>query len=959
MDLRFNSQSLKTRITLVTFGIFLLGTWSLSFYVGRVLERDMTQLLSDQQLSLARMLGKGIDQELSARRAAIDLAAVAAEQAIQQGPAALQAFIEQHPVLQAMFNGGIIAYGTNGIAIAEVPLSAGRVGTNYLDQQVIASALVNGHSTIGAPVLGKKLNAPVFGIAAPIRDEHGSIIGALAGVVNLGKRNFLSEIMDSRFGKLGGFLLIDRAGRQIVIATDKRRSLEKLPEPGINLQIDRFLEGYEGSAIMVNPRGQKILASDVGLPSANWIVSVFSPTDEAFAPIVRMKRQMQIAALVLTFLAAGLTWWALRRQMKPLDMAIDRLQQMSAPGQKLAPLPIEHPDEIGRLVGAFNSLVDTVETREHALRESDERLRNILETSLDGFWRVSREGNLLEVNARYSQLSGYRQEEMLGRSVLDFLGGQDLQSAMARHQQILATGHGLFEDIHCRKDGTTWHVEVSATYRAGAAGEVVSFIRDISQRKRSEAALLEAEHKFTALVEQSLTGVYMIRAGRWLYVNPHFAAMFGYASPEDLIASASVSDLVAPEDRERVADNIRRREAGVLDRITYVFSGQRKDGSTLSVEVYGSRINFEGEPSIMGIAMDITERRQAEAELEKYRNHLEEQVLARTRELAEARDRAEAANRAKTAFLGSMSHELRTPLNHIAGFAALLGGDIETPRGKERLNKLKRSADALLALINELLDYSRLESKRIVIDDQAFDLVTLLDQIELSHREVAASKGLIFQRQVSPHLPRQLRSDPIRLAQIIGHLVDNAIKFSQHGTVTLRVSQDEGVGTQLPMLRFEVQDQGLGVPPEIQGDLFTLFHQGDNSTTRRFGGTGLGLALCKRMVELMAGKIGFSTLPGQGSTFWLVIPLVAADSQPTAPIDGAPGEMPAAALNIDLLAKLLASGDIEARTLCERHPADLERLLQAQTKAFQKAVAGFDFETAHQLLQAAIDTQAP
>lgn len=124
MDLRFNSQSLKTRITLVTFGIFLLGTWSLSFYVGRILERDMTQLLSDQQFSLARMLGKGIDQELSARRAAIDLAAVAAEQAIQQGPAALQAFIEHQPVLQAMFNGGIIAYGANGVAIAEVPLSA-------------------------------------------------------------------------------------------------------------------------------------------------------------------------------------------------------------------------------------------------------------------------------------------------------------------------------------------------------------------------------------------------------------------------------------------------------------------------------------------------------------------------------------------------------------------------------------------------------------------------------------------------------------------------------------------------------------------------------------------------------------------------------------------------------------------------------------------------------------------
>ncbi|UCV27931.1 PAS domain S-box protein [Ferribacterium limneticum] len=955
----FNYQSLKTRITLVTFGIFLLGTWSLSFYVGRVLERDMTQLLSDQQFSLARLLGKEIDQELSTRRTALELAALSSEQAMHQGPAAMQTFIEHHPFLLSMFNGGLVAIGRDGVAIAEVPLSAKRIGTNYLDRKVVVTALEQGHANIGSPVLGKTLKAPAFVMAAPIRDEHGSVIGALAGAVNLGQPNFLSEIMDSRFGKSGGFLLIDRAGRQIVMATDKRRALEKLPEPGVNPLIDRFLEGYEGSAIMVNPLGQEILASDVGLPSANWIVSVVSPTDEAFAPIVSMKRQMQIAALVLTFLAAGLTWWALRRQMKPLDMAIARLQQMSAPAQKLAPLPIEHPDEIGRLVKAFNVLVDTVDAREQALRESDERLRNILETSLDGFWRVSQEGNLLEVNERYCQLSGYTPAEMLGRSVIEFLGKQDLQLAMARHHQILATGRGLFEDTHRRKDGTTWHVEVSATYRSGGADEVVSFIRDISERKRHEAAFLEAEHKFNALVQQSLVGVYMIAAGRWLYVNPHFATMFGYASPQELIASAQVSDLVAPEDRELVANNLRRREEGALDQINYSFSARRKDGSLFSVEVYGSRIEFEGQPSIMGVALDITKRRQGESALENQRNLLEDQVLARTRELAEARDRAEAANRAKTAFLGSMSHELRTPLNHIFGFAALLGSDIETPRGKERLNKLKLSADALLTLINDLLDYSRLESNQIVIDDQNFELAALLDQIELAYREVAASKGLLLQQLTSPLLPKRLRGDPIRLAQIIGHLVDNAIKFSQHGMVSLRVSQEEGDGTQRPLLRFEVEDQGPGVLPEIQGSLFTLFQQGDNSTTRRFGGTGLGLALCKRMVRLMAGEIGFSSVPGQGSTFWLVVPLLAADSREAAPIDMEPGEAPAATLNIADLAGLLAAGDIEAKTLCDRHQADLERLLKDRTPAFREAVADYDFETAHRLMQEAIGNPAP
>ncbi|MBS1140593.1 MAG: hypothetical protein H6R13_2046 [Proteobacteria bacterium] len=955
----FNRQSLKMRITLVTFGIFLLGTWSLSFYVGRVLERDMTRLLSEQQFSLAGLLAKEIDHELSDRLEALKLVAIASGPAMQKGPAAIQASIQQRTFLQFWFNGGIIAYGRDGVAIAEAPVAAVHLDISNLAGDALARALEQGHPGISQVALDKQLNAHVFAMVAPIRDEQGGIIGALAGLINLDKPNFLTRITDSRFGKLGGYLLIDRTTRQIVMATDKRRVMEKLPPPGINPKIDRFLDGYEGSVILVNPLGQEILASDVGLPQANWLVSVVSPTDEVFAPITGMKRQMQLAALALTLLAAGLTWWALRHQLRPLESALDKLQQMSAPGQKLEPLPIRKPDEIGRLSGAFNALAEAIKIREQALREGHERLRNILETSLDGFWRVSRDGVLLEVNERYTQLSGYRHEEMIGRTVFEFLGDQDQQLALKRHLDILAAGHGQFEDIHRRKDGSTWYVEVSASYRASGEGEIVSFIRDITERKRSEAALLDAQHKFDALVQQSLVGVYMICAGRFQYVNPHFAEMFDYASPEELLASASVADLVAPEDRELVINNLRRREEGTQEQINYAFNARRKDGSIFSVEVYGSRIDFEGQTAVMGVALDISKRRQAESVLENYRKNLENQVLTRTRELAEARDRAEGANRAKTAFLSNMSHELRTPLNHISGFAALLGSDIETTRGKERLHKIVESTNTLLGLINELLDYSRLESRQILIDDQPFELATLLDQIELAYRDVATSKGLIFQRLVSPLLPARLQADPIRLAQIIGHLVDNAIKFSKQGTVTLRVCKEEGMGTLLPLLRFEVQDQGIGIPPEIQGGLFTLFHQGDNSTTRHFGGTGLGLALCKRMVELMAGEIGFLSTPGQGTTVWLTIPLIAADHQPTESMDMTPADPQESPLNLARLARLLATGDIEAKTLCDRHESELAVILKERTQAFQKAIAEFDFETAHHLMQEAIASRPP
>ncbi len=184
---------------------------------------------------------------------------------------------------------------------------------------------------------------------------------------------------------------------------------------------------------------------------------------------------------------------------------------------------------------------------------------------------------------------------------------------------------------------------------------------------------------------------------------------------------------------------------------------------------------------------------------------------------------------------------------------------------------LRASADALLRMINDILDYSRLEADQIVIEAVDFELLGLLDQVRRAHGPVAASKGLSLRMDISPALPHIVRGDHVRLAQVLAHLVGNAIKFSEQGKIKLRVLPD---GALPPMLRFEVEDQGVGIPPERQAGMFQLFSQGDNSTTRRFGGTGLGLQLCRRLVNLMAGDIGFASKPGLGSVFWFVVPLV-------------------------------------------------------------------------------------
>ena len=951
----FGSKSLKTRITVITFAIVLLGSWSLALLVSRLLERDMVQLLSNQQFSLATLLAKEIDQELAMRLDMLERVAIAAELPMQQGPAAIQAYVEARPVLHHLFNGGLVVYDREGLALASVPLGKGRVGTYLRDAELIARAIDRGHVTVGRAFLGERLDTPAFAMAAPIRDEHGGVVGIMVGEIELGLRNFMTETMSTPYGRTGGYLLIDRTAREIMLATDRRRIMEKLTPPGVHPVIDRFLDGHEGTAIMTNLLGQEVLVADKGIPSADWIISVVAPTEEVFAPIAAMKQRLLGMTLILTLIGAALTWWFIRRQFVPLEQGLQSLAVMRQPGQPLTPLPVAREDEIGQLIGAFNALIAEVEVREKALRESDDCLRSILATSLDGFWRVSEEGRLLEVNETYARMSGYTVDELVGMHVSQLVADESPSVAAERHAKILATGHLQFEDVHRRKDGSVWHMESSATYRAGGGGQVVAFIRDISARKRDEARLREAERKFTALVQQSLVGVYIIRDGDWLYINPQMARMFGYASPAECIASCHVSDLVAPESRELVAENLRRRLRGEVEQLNYGFTGLRKDGTRIAVEVFGSTLEYDGRPAVLGLVLDVSERKRAEAELERYRLQLEDLVLERTRDLAEARDRAESANRAKSAFLGSMSHELRTPLNHITGFAALLEQDVESPRGQARLEKLRASADALLRMINDILDYSRLEADQIVIEAVDFELLGLLDQVSRAHGPVAASKGLSLRMDISPALPHIVRGDHVRLAQVLGHLVGNAIKFSDQGEIKLRVLPD---GALPPMLRFEVEDQGVGIPPERQAGMFQLFNQGDNSTTRRFGGTGLGLQLCKRLVNLMAGDIGFTSTPGLGSVFWFVVPLVSKGGAAGLAPAGLPVPGGSPGMDVSRLLGLLDDGDIEARALWGSNPTALVALLGDQAEAFSEAMSSYDFVLAGRLLRAALAGQS-
>ncbi len=254
-------RSLNTRVTIFTLIIFVVSIWSLAFYATRTLRTDMERQLGEQQFSTVSIVAANINWQLDDRLRALEAVAGLMGPTTATGSAAIQAFLAKNPVLDTMFNGGVFVVARDGTALADSVPTAGRVGVNYMDVDTIAAALREGKKTIGRPVIGRKLLAPVFGMTAPIHDGQGTVIGALYGLTNLGKPNFFDKITGNTYGKTGGYLLVAPQHRLIVTATDKRRIMMQTSALGTDPLINRFMDGYEGSGILVNPLGVEVLSS--------------------------------------------------------------------------------------------------------------------------------------------------------------------------------------------------------------------------------------------------------------------------------------------------------------------------------------------------------------------------------------------------------------------------------------------------------------------------------------------------------------------------------------------------------------------------------------------------------------------------------------------------------------------------------------------------------------------------
>jgi signal transduction histidine kinase/ActR/RegA family two-component response regulator len=285
------------------------------------------------------------------------------------------------------------------------------------------------------------------------------------------------------------------------------------------------------------------------------------------------------------------------------------------------------------------------------------------------------------------------------------------------------------------------------------------------------------------------------------------------------------------------------------------------------------------------IQTDVSELKRRELELTEAKTRLERQA-GEMRELAEA---AEQGSKAKSQFLATMSHEIRTPLTAILGFSDLLARSPLSPEQHEQLRIVRDTGQTLLTVVNDILDLSKLEAGKMSLEQVPLELPALLREALATTQLLGAEKGLTFRAELAPDLPAWVEGDPVRLKQVAGNLLFNALKFTERGSITLRATvagHEPGAG----WVRVEVEDTGIGITAEQLPRLFGLFEQADQSTTRCFGGSGLGLAICQRLVGAMDGRIGVESVPGRGSTFWVELPLrlAAALPAPVAEVTAAP-----------------------------------------------------------------------
>jgi len=526
-------------------------------------------------------------------------------------------------------------------------------------------------------------------------------------------------------------------------------------------------------------------------------------------------------------------------------------------------LPIRADDgSIVALCGISVDLTDRIEA-EQQIR----KLAQVVEQSPESIVITDSNVCIEYVNEAYIRTSGYSREELIGKNPRILQSGHTPHEVFVDMWDCLSHAKPWRGKLFNRRKNGTYYTELASispiTQPDGHTSHYVGVNQDVTEKLATEAKLLE-EYRLRMEIIKSIPGIFILldEEGKMLLWNRKATEILGVS--DEAYGKYSIGDFTDPIDRETVIHAFNSALNGfesTIEANTTSSSGQR-----ISILYNTVPFKYEGRKSVLAYGTDISQLKEVESELERHRAHLEELVKTRTAELAQAKLTAESANSAKSDFLANMSHEIRGPLNAVMGMAHLIRRGGLNHQQKERMDNLDSASEHLLEILNSILDISKIEAGKLELNIDDVQISKVVENVISMIRDKADEKHLLLSTEID--LPVDLfLGDSIRLQQALFNYASNAIKFTKEGKIIFRVKAVQEKDNYM-MIRFEVQDTGIGIPAHTIPRLFNVFEQSDNSITREYTGTGLGLSITKKIALLMGGNAGVESQAVIGSTFW-------------------------------------------------------------------------------------------